>query len=196
MKRLKYILLIALVMFFWGCTDDTTGPGINPAQLLDDAWSVFESGEYEVALEEFEHAYDKGANPAGCLCGMGWCNFRLGEITAAEINFQNSVSADNNYFDSYAGLVFISSTMGNFDDTIEAGENVMTLAGDAYIFRHDSTVTWWDVRLKMAQAYFHTADYISCYEQIQILDPLIILDPDSETFIEDLLTVLETLIEP
>ena len=195
MKTLKFILPLIFIIFFINCSDDKSTEPVDPSQLLSEAWTSFESGSYSDAVDLFTDAMNAGANTAECYCGIGWSNLYLENYSEAETEFTSSIAANDEYYDSYAGLGFASISIGNFSEALTAISSAFEFGGEDYIFSHDSTVSWWDLRLINAQAYFHTGEYLNCYAQLQILDPLLVLDPDSETFIADLLELLETLME-
>jgi tetratricopeptide (TPR) repeat protein len=191
MKSLKYIIPFIFLLFI-GCEPDNS---VSITELTADGWQLFIAGNYTDALEKFDKVLDEGGNDVEAYCGAGWCQLYIGNFAQAETAFVNS-TASVFYADSYAGLTFAAMANNHFQLAIDAASALLYGAAIqqlTYQFQYDPSVDWWDVRLALAQAFFHMGDYDSCYGQIQTLDPLIVLDPDSETFVNDLLAALEQL---
>lgn len=192
MKTYK-ILLIVMLVFLIGCEETEE---VDTAALIADGWDFFINNEFDSARGKFTEALNNDGDPALCNCGLGWCELYLEDYDESKNAFEISITADSDYADSHAGLTFAARALNEFDIVIEASSNSLQYGGDNYEFQYLPSVNWWDIRYSLAQAYFHTTDYLLCYEQLEILDPYLVLDPESEFFVEDLLEALESIVEP
>ena len=62
-----------------------------------------------------------------------------------------------------------------------------------YVFEHDPTFDWKDLRLILAQSYYGLSQYDEAQAQVDILNPDNTLDPESDTYMEDLLAEIQRL---
>jgi len=65
-------------------------------------------------------------------------------------------------------------------------------ANATYVFAHDTALDWKDLRLILAQSYFTLGQYTNANSEVQALGGNT-LDPQSPTFVADLLSEIQTL---
>ena len=195
MSRYRALLSrIALLCLLLGCGDNGTEPEPTAAELTAAGWLRFEAGDYRVALSRFEEAARKRAGYGEAHNGIGWCCIWLDSLDAALGGFDTAISNGVMTGDPRAGKSVVYRDRAPLDlvAAIDWADSALTI-NPAYVFTHDTSFDWYDLRLIRAHSYFELALYHQAKAEVDILDPANTLDPASETFVEDLLAELRRL---
>ena len=203
MRRARVYLLwlgcIAIAGALAGCGGDgETGPTETASSRTVEGWALFESGDYEGAIEKFARAVELDDSYAEAYCGMGWSYAKLDSLSSALASFGRAIAEGGHgavLTDSYAGSSPVyrdhDTRPAHFDSAAVYASNALSLER-RYIFEHDETFDWHDLHLIMAQSYFALSDYNSANARVDSLSGNV-QDPGSATFIEDLADEIERL---
>jgi tetratricopeptide (TPR) repeat protein len=196
LKLLPGLILVLVVLGCGGGGD--SGPGESASSRTAEGWTLFESGDYEGALEKFARAIVLDATYADAHNGHGWSYARLDSLSESLDSFgraiinggQSSVLAD-----SYAGSSPVyrdnDARASHFDSAAVYASSALAL-NRRYAFEHDTDFDWHDLHLIMAQAYFALNDYTSANAHVDSLGGQV-RNPASPSFVEDLADEIERL---
>lgn len=191
MKKNYIILLMLLPVFLvlMHCGDK----GITyPEDHIGDAWNLFIDGDYEASRDKFQTLIVSEGERA--YVGLGWSNLRLGNIAAANVNFDSvpNLSGYENSKLANAGWTFVKWGLEEYSSSITKANFVM-VEDPAFSFKYDLTVNFSDLILIQAYSYFHLAAYEDCINRIKELDNTFTATPADENIAEILLIKLEAL---
>jgi tetratricopeptide (TPR) repeat protein len=96
--------------------------------------------------------------------------------------------------DGYCGDVAAASANLEYLNAIMRGNAVIRMSSD-YEFEHDSEITARGVRITLAQCYYNTKLFDNALREVLVLDPTWNHDPNSDTFLFDLLDKIIELLE-
>jgi tetratricopeptide (TPR) repeat protein len=192
-------ILPAVLLLCAGCGGGgDSGPSESASSRTVEGWTLFESGDYEAAVEKFNRAASLDVSYAEAYDGLGWTYARLDSLSRSLDNFGRAVRTSTHgdiLTDSYAGSspVYrdLETRPQHFDSAAVYAGNALALER-RYVFEHDQTFDWHDLHLIMAQSYFGLTDYASANAQVDSLGGNV-QDPGSPTFIEDLAAEIERL---
>jgi len=189
-KRLyiKLSLVVAPILFIVSCGDISTEPE-NP---IGDAWNLFMEGSYEASRYEF--ASLTGTEGARAYVGLGWSYLRLGNIVAADTNFNmvSNISGSENSRLANSGWTFVKWGLEEYSVSIIKA-NFVLVEDSSFTFRYDISVSAEDLILIQAYSYFHLAEYVDCINRIRLLDSSFSANPTDQNIVEILLVKLEAL---
>jgi tetratricopeptide (TPR) repeat protein len=178
-----------------GCGGDGGGPSDTAGSLTQAGWTLFEQGEYELAIDKFERALELDADYADAFNGLGWSNAKLDNLAQALENFGMCVSNAPSLTEGYAGCAPVyrdyDTEPAHFDSAVAFASTALT-QDSAFEFSHDDNFDWRDLRLIMAQSYYGLGEFLLAKAQVDALGG-ISLDPGSDTFAEDLADEIERL---
>jgi hypothetical protein len=185
-------LLLALQL---GCGSEspTDGGPLNAATLTAQGWDQFEASDFAQARDKFVQATGKDASYGEAYNGLGWASMKFGSYTEALTAFDNAVGHGVTSADPLAGKAILHRDLdgGNPTQVIIAASAALTKS-PGYSFTHDRRLDWRDLRLLLAQARFQQGDYVAANDQVVLLGGNS-QDPQSASFIRDLLAELERL---
>jgi len=170
-------------------------PGAN--FYLDIGWELFEAGNYEDAVSQFDTCLTYYGNQDNAArVGLGW-SWAYWAITQEEpFSFYQTAA---NYFeladhiDARAGLTLIYNVLNAYEDAVLTGKQVISQNSD-YQFSHDPFVDIVLIRLTVAQSAFELGDYAEVVAQLDVIDPGYPHNADEpEGLLERLQYVWETL---
>jgi hypothetical protein len=126
--------------------------------------------------------------------GIGWCSIWLDSLDSALAGFDQAILNGVAGGDPRAGkaVVYRDIVPTDLEAALAWADSALTISA-AYVFPHDTTFDWRDLRLIRAHSYFELAMYDQAKAEVDILDPANTLDPEASTFIEDLLAELQRL---
>lgn len=174
---LKYLLTAAAVVFFLSCEED---------KPLDEAWILFEDGQYAEAYAAFTGL--TGSDGSAAVEGQGWSAFMMDSVELADSHFE-SIEEDS-LPDSYAGWAFVRWAKNDYVGSVDRAQFVL-LEKPTYVFTHNKKITDKDLKVHQAYAQFHLDNYTACNELIAQLDATWVSTNEPEA----LLTKLESLYE-
>jgi len=193
-KLLPGLFLVLAV----GCGGGDSGPSETASSRAAEGWTLFESGDYEGAIEKFDRAVILDLTYADAYNGRGWSYARLDSLSRSLNDFGRAIARTGQgaaLADFYAGSspVYrdIETRPSHFDSAVVFASDALAL-DRRYIFSHDSDFDWHDLHLIMAQAYFALNDYTSANARVDSLGGNV-QNPASPSFVEDLAEEIERL---
>ena len=185
MKTIKSFLFITIAVALSACGGATDSD--NPP-TVEDAWTVFEQGDYEQALKDFEKLNSPEATE-----GAAWSALFLDSLNYAEGKFEEN--AGEQRIDSNAGWSLALWAIGNYSKSIERADIVLS-AESSYSFVHYTSFNAEDLLWLQAVGYFHLVNYSKCIEKIKLLDSTFsasVSDPDIARILLEKLEELDIL---
>ncbi len=195
MRRLISMACLCSFVLVLGCGGDGGGPTDTAVSLTAAGWTLFEQGEYELAIDKFERALGLDADYADAFNGLGWSHAKLDSLANSLENFGMCVTNDPDLTEGYAGCAPVyrdyNTEPAHFDSAVVSASTALTQESN-FEFSHDEDFDWRDLRLIMAQSYYGLGEFLLAKAQVDALDG-ISLDPESDTFAEDLAAEIERL---
>lgn len=131
-------------------------------------WAEFEGTNYDSAIAKFEMAEEINSDYADALTGLGWCYTRLDILGEASDYFTDAIDLDALAVDAYAGRAGVNLKLGDVSPAIDDAR--MTLEIDSlYVFSHDTTITYLDLHLLLAECYYQTQQYGLAHQKVEYL---------------------------
>jgi len=195
LAALVVLALLAALIALPGCGGgDSSGPdpATVAAALTAEGWALFEAGSLDPAEVKFRAALDALGTFADAHDGLGWSLAYLDDLIGSNGSFQSAIANGHAGADSRAGWAFVLA-----EKTPSDLAGAIARAGDAlaleprFVFAHDTTVTWWDLRLLRAQAYFEVDSLSKAAAEVESLGGIV--PPPGPDFADSLLLEIERL---
>ncbi len=192
--------LLALVALLSACVagcggGGTTGPdpAAIAAALTAEGWTQFEAGAFSTAAAKFRGAIGALSTYADAHNGLGWSLAFLDSLDAARASFTSAIGSGLASADPRAGraIVLAEIPTANLRAAIDDAGVALALAPQ-FIFAHDTSVSWLDLRLLRAQAYFEIDSLDSAAAEVVLLGG-VAPNPASPAYADSLLAVIERL---
>lgn len=171
------ILALCLPLVFGCGGDDGDDPGGNgPAteptatELANQGWDNFEDSDLDSAASFFTDALDADSTYSDAWTGLGWVDLLRDSLSNAMADFNEAIALDADQEDAHAGSAALLPEMvpPDFQGAIDAANEVLD-GSRRYIFDHDTSFDWMDLRLIMAQSFFALTEYDSANIQVDSL---------------------------
>jgi len=177
-QRLLGVCFLSALLLMGCGGKKSTKPEKTAQQLTAEAWTLFESGEYDNAKSGFEQALTKDVNFADAYNGRGWSNGFLDLKDEALSDFQSAIAKGLDKPDAQVGLAGLYLGKEEFQSAINHSSAALSADSD-YAFSHKPSINYLDLRLILAQAYYGLGgDYLdSAQVQVDHLNPANHLDP-------------------
>jgi len=108
----------------------TTAPLVGPAELVETAHSLEESGQLDLAADMYRAALAAGGpNPDTCFA-LADVLYRLGDLGAARERYYVAIELDENYVEARANLGCVLAETGQLDLAISAFEGALVFHPD------------------------------------------------------------------
>ena len=204
-QRLMWTALLVAGSLVAGCGENAEEPEITAEILTARGWDQFEAGNFVSALSNFHQAIAKDSDYADAYNGCGWSELGLDSLAVAITDFDQSLAKGISTPDPFGGKAIAYRDPEELDPgfDIASQDSIRGLAivcADSvlsrdvrYVFSHDSTFNWQDLRLIMAQSYWHLSQYDEAKVQVDSLNPENLLNLASVTFVEDLMVEIQRL---
>ena len=197
MNKQNFIIALLIISFaislLLNCTNSPTEPAKTFEEHLTDGWLNFEKAQFQSAITCFENARKLDINSDEVHLGLAWSYAKIDSFEKANTYSKIAIHLNNEITDAYACYAFTSFQLNEYNQAIDAAIVVITREGEYYIFPHDPQITIFSLRLLLAQCYFETAQYVKSYQQVSLIRPDNSINVESETFIEDLCCLIESL---
>lgn len=177
MKR--YILQVGIlfglisIIVLAGCSSGSGSE--SPDKKYNRAWSEFEAGDYQKALNTFKEVLegsddmDRQANE-----GIGWCYLMLARTESATSALADSalsyLNAAGFLTDASAGRCIIFHARSEHSSAIERGKYVLSKNAN-YVFSHYPSIDSKTIRLIIAMSAFSLGDFGEVVAQLKVLNP-------------------------
>ncbi|MFH1277393.1 MAG: hypothetical protein ABIK65_03330 [Candidatus Eisenbacteria bacterium] len=194
-RRIVAAIALLPAALLIGCGDENPGPQVDPVvEKLDAGWALFSAGDYTGAIIEFDEAVAMNGGIGDGHNGRGWSYLRLDSLETALDAFNMAVAKGFVGADAQAGRCVILNRFDEYRQCVFAGQAVLAI-DSRFELEADITVDVRDVRLSMAQSYFALGEYLEALDQIEAVDSAILLNPNSATFVLELIRAIENLTE-
>ena len=195
MRRCLPVLMVFSVILFAACGDEDGPTEPQVTTYLSEGWDKFAEESYTEALGKFQAAVNEDGGLGDGWNGIGWTCLRLDSLDAAMEAFDRAVAKGYIGAGAHAGRCLIFNLRDEFRQSVFAGMRAIEI-DPAFELEGDRTIDIRDVRLAMAQSYFALSEYEEARSQMVIIDPKYeALNPNSATFLQDLIGSLEELTE-
>jgi tetratricopeptide (TPR) repeat protein len=200
MKTLLTIMALCVVLA--AACSTPSAPEYDPRPAYDSdlnrGWDQFEAGNYGLAAIEFRSALDQDSKRQwpDAYIGLAWSLAMQDSVDRAISHFVTALgkgpsSADDSA-DVYAGLGLSYREVSPPNFTQVRGNVQHALALDAnYVFQYRSSINSDDLNAVLAEAFYNLGLTDSA---AVIADPGATLDPDSATYLTDLLAKINVLL--
>jgi tetratricopeptide (TPR) repeat protein len=189
-------LLILVAPLLAGCVRIIDEPPPGGGNNCEDApcftalgWQAYEAGRYDEAFL-FAQAIDQDSSYAEAYMGLGWCHVEHGFIGLAQQDFQRAIELDPDLIAAYAGNAYTLAASGNDGDAVTMAETALAMGGEAYLFEHNAEVNGPSLRILLASIFFRLGDYGIAQSQVDLVAPGNGLDPQSRTYVHDLMQLI------
>lgn len=188
--------LMLIVTMVLGCGGGGGGgePQVTAEQLTREGWERFEQQDFRGGLGKFGEAVAKDASYGEAYSGIGWCCIKIDSLAGGITALSQAISRGVAGADPRAGKAVIYRDLApvDFGLAIAWADSALRVSL-RYVFPHDTTLGWRDLRLILAQSYFGLRRYGEAKAQVDSLDSDNGLEPGSDTFVDDLLSVIQEL---
>jgi len=181
-----------MMMTACGSSDQGVDPIPLPT-LVEQGWEAFEAGDFAGAKTDFDLAIADDPTNSDAHNGLGWSNMNLDDLQGAVTSFDAALTHGFTGADPHAGKAIVLRDLEPVDYTaaISSANTALGIESN-YAFAHDAGLDWKDLRLILAQSHFALGEYVEANTQVGILGGTV-QDPDSPTFVSDLLAEIDRL---
>lgn len=189
-------LACVLAAFLLACGGRDRGAGPTPpdaATLVAQGWEYYTEGDLTAARSAFEDAETADPTHAPAPHGLGWTHLRLGQLATAQAALERAAADGFAASDLDAARALVLRDLAPVDwSAARAAADRVLLAVPGYMFTHDPSLDWRDLRLLIAQASFFLGDDARVRAEIVALGA-VPPDPGREDYVAELLRVLDAL---
>ncbi len=190
-QRTRALAIVALALLA-GCEESMTAVE-ESRDLVRAGWRAFESSDPIGALSKFNAALEKQPDSGDAQNGSGWCLLKLGLLRESVDRFTRALHSKVRSAEPFAGraIAYLGLEPAQCELAIASARNALARERD-FIFVHDPTVTWHDLRWIMAAAFYSLERYEEANAEVDSIGgkPQ---NPASPTFVQDLLLEIERL---
>ena len=151
-----------------GCSTNDSNPTavLTPSEQVDEAWGLFQDGDYNGALAEFTAALGRDGTLSDAQNGIGWTLGRMpGRLAEAPVWFSRAITSDTTRYDALGGWAFAIYQTGDFQGALDKSEALLGRR-PGWRFLHEQTLDQFDIRLMQASSYYNLGDYTSSYRTV------------------------------
>ncbi|MFH1679207.1 MAG: DUF6174 domain-containing protein [Candidatus Eisenbacteria bacterium] len=185
------VLPLCCLLAFIGCGDDLAPPAVGtPEEFVFLGWRSFEAGDYSSALSLFFGALSEDVACAEAYNGLGWSWFKLRSYSSSLACFDQALSHGLRSADPIVGKIMALQGPMPFElDTTGTVHLASSLADSVflwftpplYVFAHDPTVDWRDLRVVKGQSAVRKGNTENAHAQVVALGG-VSLDSSSSSF--------------
>jgi len=196
-KLILAILAIKAILTLLGCSREFDNPfdpnnSSRQAVYVKEGWQAYRTGDIDKAQNAFVSALSLDDEYAEAYNGLGWCEFRLGNLSEAGEAFSSAIENEPTMSDAHAGLAGTSLAAGEYKSAVEHAALVLN-STPRYICSHDASITYYQLRLILAEGYFQMGEYNKSLQQVTLLNPGHKIVPENKSYLEDLALEIEVL---
>ena len=162
---ISFIIAISLLIID-GCRKDFEATAEHKATY---GWEMFEMKDYLQSKEWFSNSIATDKKWKDGYNGLGWSYAKLLELDSLDTENIGSIRT------FHRGLTYPKDIWNNTDVHLEILAIDSTLIGlnpsrwDNWVFSHDSTLNYLDLRLTMAASYFALAKFDSTHKHLKVV---------------------------
>jgi tetratricopeptide (TPR) repeat protein len=177
-----------------GCGSNESAVDERPPgeQAAEAGWTEFAAGSYARAGESFEDALAIDPLYADAWNGLGWVNVHFGLFGVAGGHFQRAIDLGLENQEALAGHAIVSELRADYDEALAASAAVLA-AEPRFAFSRQRGIDYRDLRLVRARSFLTRGRVLDAKTEVDIIDPANNVNPGSETFVGDLLLLIEEL---
>ncbi|MFN0149271.1 MAG: hypothetical protein ACKVU1_01000 [bacterium] len=144
----------------------------NPAEALTaEGWTLFESGNFTGAKSRFRDAIAASNTFADAHNGLGWSLAFLDSLDSAQRAFSSAITNAASGGEAHAGRAFVRAETDSDALALALADAATALTrAPLFVFSHDATIDWRDVRLLRAQLFFALGAIDSSAAEVDLLD--------------------------
>jgi tetratricopeptide (TPR) repeat protein len=188
-------VLLALLVGVSSCSESGDDPIKPPTGTVSQGWSAFENGDLVEAESQFRSAASADPSNAEAFNGLGWALVRQLRLPDAQKAFDDAIGKGLSTTEPLAGRAIVRRDVDPPDYAGAIADAEAALAIDAnFVFAHDTNLNSQDLLLLIAQSHFGLGQYVSANDIVIQLGGAG-ADPQSATFVDDLLAQLARLSE-
>ncbi len=169
-----WLLLFGLGLALTGCSKSSSGPSsptLTVADQVAQGWTDFETGNYSLALSEFQAAIGRDASYADAHNGAGWALGKLpSRLTEAPTQFALALQLDTTRYDALGGWAFVAYQTGDWQGALAKSDSLLHRR-PSWQFLHEKTLDKDDVRLLQAACYYNLGDYATSFATVVTFSP-------------------------
>ena len=175
--RCLFALCSFAVLLLVGCSKEEKVSLVSPASVeskVEAGWADYAAGRYEAAAVQFESVLTQDASYLDAYNGLGWSSFRQGEFAEAIDYFEFLLPLRDSEpalaADAYAGLAAVYMTQNEDVHAIISAWEVLSIAGESYVFTHDPSITAEDIHILLARSIYNTGEFYLSQVEISAVD--------------------------
>ena len=184
---ISFVIAISFLIID-GCRKDFEATAEHKATY---GWEMFEMKDYLQSKEWFSNSIATDKKWKDGYNGLGWSYAKLLELDSLDTENIGSIrtfhrgltypkdiwNTTDVHLEILAGLTFAYHAKGNNSEAVKFGNALIdsTLIGlnpsrwDNWVFSHDSTLNYLDLRLTMAASYFALAKFDSTHKHLKVV---------------------------
>ncbi len=164
MNKRSVFYLSALMLVACG-GDDKSYQG-----LLDDGWSLFQSGQYNEAIAVFMEARDLSPDRADAYAGMGWSRMKLDDLAGASADFSTGAPLVGTRVDLLGGWTFTLNALKNYSNSNARADELLALSSN-WTFPYLSGINATDIQIVKAENFFGLGSFSSSLAIVKMINP-------------------------
>jgi tetratricopeptide (TPR) repeat protein len=158
-----------MLLVFLGCSSSSDPEVPNWSELVEQGWSAFRQGQYQVAVERFSEAESTDPSESEAYSGLGWSLFRLDRLSEASVEFSSGSGKDDPSADLFAGWAFVLNAQK--DHSTSNSKVVQALAVDVnWRFPHDTSLDTVELHVLKAENHFLLGEFSESLAEVQLLN--------------------------
>jgi tetratricopeptide (TPR) repeat protein len=138
--------------------------------LIDDGWSLFQSGQYTEAIAVFTEARDLAPERADAYAGMGWSRMKLDDLPGAGADFATGAPLVGTRVHLLGGYTFTLHALKDYANSNVRADELLTLLSD-WVFPYANGIDATDIHIVKAENFFALGEFASSLATVKTLNP-------------------------
>lgn len=165
----KAVLSLGMLLVFFGCPSSNVTEIPNWAGLIEQGWSAFRQGQYQIAVERFSEARSIEPSKSEAYSGLGWSLFRLDRLSEAIVEFSSGSGKDDPSADLFAGWAFVLNAQKDYSTSNSLVVQALTADVD-WRFPHDTSLDADQLHVLKAENHFLLGEFSESLAEVQLLN--------------------------
>lgn len=163
---MRKIILSAALSILLSCGADEA----TYQSLIDDGWSLFQSGQYTEAIAVFTEARDLSPDRADAYAGMGWSRMKLDDLNAASADFASGAALAGTRVDLLGGYAFTLNALKDYANSNVRADELLALSSN-WTFPYANGIDATDIQIVKAENFFALGEFSSSLAVVKTLNP-------------------------